>query len=118
MEVIELTRMAEALSCQPRTLCRLIHGPFGARSLQKGLVSLGLAAQSLKTDQVALSRFVSSALEKRDEALTAAQAIKLSGMKRSTFYRHVQEGTIPVVAQAGKFSRFSSEAIMATVYVY
>lgn len=111
MEVIELPRMAEALSCQPRTLCRLIHGPFAARSLRKAPVSLEVAALSLKTEQQALSLFIESALAGKDEALDPEWAVIVSGLPKSTFYRHHKEGAIPAIVHVGRFSRFSREAI-------
>ncbi len=115
METIELTSMAEALSCQPRTLCRLIHGPFAARSLQKAPVSLGLAAQSLMTEQQALSQFITEALAKRDEALTPEFAWMVMDKTRPTFYRLFKAGQIPAIVHVGRFSRFSRVALKALV---
>ena len=103
--------MAAALSCRPRTLCRLIHGPFAARSLQRAPVSLGLAAQSLKTDELLLSRFLSAALSGADDALTPEVAIMMLNKPRSTFFRLLKEGKIPVIVHVGRFSRFSREAL-------
>ncbi len=113
METIELTVMAAALSCQPRTLCRLIHGLSAARSLQKAPVSLERAARYLQTDRQVLSRFLDDALNGRDEALTPEFAVMVSGKTRPTFYRLVKEGRIPAIVHVGRFSRFSREAIIA-----
>ena len=111
METIELPSMAAALSCQPRTLCRLIHGPFAARSLARAPVSLALAAQSLKTEQLPLSQFLTAALAGKDEALTPEFAIMVLNKPRSTFFRLLKEGKIPVIVHVGRFSRFSGEAL-------
>lgn len=111
MEVIELPRMAAALSCQPRTLCRLIHGPFAARSLARAPVSLGVAARALQADQKALCKFLIATLDGKDDALIPDIAIMVSELTRPTFYRYFKEGKIPAVVHVGRFSRFSRETI-------
>lgn len=111
METIELPSMAAALSVRPRTLCRLIHGPFAARSLQRAPVSLERAAHYLKTDELLLSRFLIEALAGRDEALTLEFAMMVVNKPRSTFFRLLKEGKIPVIVHVGRFSRFSRVAL-------
>lgn len=115
METIELPVMAAALCCQPRTLSRLIHGRFAARSLQKAPVSLALAAQYLKTEQLPLSLFLRAALNGTDEALTPEFAMMVLDKPRSTFFRLLKEGKIPVIVHVGRFSRFSRNQLAALV---
>lgn len=111
MESIELPRMAQALSCPPRTLCRMIHSLSAARSLQKAPVSLERAARGLQMDQKALSQFLTDILEQRDQALTPELAQMVLGLSRSVFYRYFKEGKIPAIIHVGRFSRFSLEAL-------
>lgn len=111
METIELPDMAAALCCHPRTLSRLIHGRFGARSLQKAQVSLALAAPLLKTEQLPLSQFLNAVQRGEDEALTPEFAMMVLDKPRSTFFRLLKEGKIPVIVHVGRFSRFSRNAL-------
>lgn len=62
-------------------------------------------------DQQALSRFLTAAFDKRDQALTPDIAQMVTGKTRATFYRLVKEGKIPALVSVGRFSRFSLEAL-------
>lgn len=115
METIELPHLAAAFSCQPRTLCRLIHGPFAARSLQKAPVSLALAAQALQMGEPALLSFLTATLTGKDEGLTLEFALMVTNKTKRTFYRQIKEGKIPVLVSVGRFTRFSREALKAIV---
>lgn len=110
MEKIELPRMAAALSCPPRTLCRLLYGLSAARSLRKAVVSLDHAGPALNMEEV-LSQFLEDVIAGKDEALDPFWARTVADVSKATFNRRHKEGVIPAIIHVGRFVRFSSNAV-------
>lgn len=112
---VALHDLAQALSCHPRTLFRLLTGASNPYSKKKAIVSLTRAGQLLNTDPERLSRFLMDWKNKTDEAVDIDIAAMILSRSERQIRRLLRDKQLPTLAHFGHTLRFSSRALKQIV---